>query len=111
MVPRGIHKGRLVPSVVTRAPAGALVVAIGDDRTDEDLFAALPPSALAIHVGPEPTMAAIRSAVSPRFARFSAPSWKRGPTEPRRAILKVKRRGAGPPVPRPSRKTTRGEAP
>ncbi len=60
VVPRGIHKGRLVPSVVTRAPAGALVVAIGDDRTDEDLFAALPPSALAIHVGPEPTMAAIR---------------------------------------------------
>ena len=49
-----------MPSVVTRAPAGALVVAIGDDRTDEDLFAALPPSALAIHVGPEPTMAAIR---------------------------------------------------
>ena len=43
VVPRGIHKGRLVPSVVTRAPAGALVVAIGDDRTDEDLFAALPP--------------------------------------------------------------------
>ena len=60
MVARGVHKGRLVPSVVARAPAGALVVAIGDDRTDEDLFAALPPSALAIHVGPEPTAASIR---------------------------------------------------
>jgi trehalose 6-phosphate synthase/phosphatase len=60
VVARGIHKGRLVPSVVARAPAGALVVAIGDDRTDEDLFAALPPNALAVHVGPEPTTASIR---------------------------------------------------
>ena len=57
VVARGVHKGRLVPSVVARAPAGALVVAIGDDRTDEDLFAALPPNALAVHVGPEPTTA------------------------------------------------------
>ena len=52
---RGVHKGRLVPSVALRAPAGALLVAIGDDRTDEDLFAALPPGALAVHVGPEAT--------------------------------------------------------
>jgi trehalose 6-phosphate synthase/phosphatase len=57
--PRGVHKGRLVSSLVARAPAGALLVAIGDDRTDEDLFAALPPGALAIHVGPEPTRASI----------------------------------------------------
>ena len=27
------------------------MIAIGDDRTDEDLFAALPPNALAVHVG------------------------------------------------------------
>jgi trehalose 6-phosphate synthase/phosphatase len=56
---RGVHKGRLVPAVVARAP-GALVVAIGDDRTDEDLFAALPQGAMAIHVGAEPTGAPIR---------------------------------------------------
>jgi trehalose 6-phosphate synthase/phosphatase len=60
VLPRGIHKGRLVPSLVARAPAGALLVAIGDDRTDEDLFAALPRDALAVHVGPEPTRAPIR---------------------------------------------------
>jgi trehalose 6-phosphate synthase/phosphatase len=57
---RGIHKGRLIPSLIGRLPAGALLVAIGDDRTDEDLFAALPPGSLAIHVGPEPTRAPIR---------------------------------------------------
>ena len=33
------------------AMPGALLVAIGDDRTDEDLFAALPPDAVAVHVG------------------------------------------------------------
>ncbi len=57
---RGVHKGRLVPALLARAPAGALLVAIGDDRTDEDLFAALPEGALAVHVGPEPTRAPIR---------------------------------------------------
>ena len=46
----GINKGRIVPAILTRLP-GALLVAIGDDRTDEDLFAALPPEAVAVHVG------------------------------------------------------------
>jgi trehalose 6-phosphate synthase/phosphatase len=57
---RGVHKGRLVPSLLARFPAGTLLVAIGDDRTDEDLFAALPQSALSVHVGPESTRASIR---------------------------------------------------
>ena len=35
---------------------------MGDDRTDEDLFAALPPDAVAIHVGPAPSRAAVRLA-------------------------------------------------
>jgi trehalose 6-phosphate synthase/phosphatase len=55
-----VHKGRLVPSLVARAPAGALLDAIGDDRTDEDLFGALPPGALAVHVGAGPSRAPIR---------------------------------------------------
>jgi len=38
-------------------PASALVVALGDDRTDEDLFAALPEGAIAIHAGGRPTRA------------------------------------------------------
>ena len=37
-----------------------MLVAIGDDRTDEDLFAALPKGALAIHVGPQVSKAEIR---------------------------------------------------
>ena len=32
---------------LARAPAGAVIVAIGDDRTDEDMFAALPPGGVA----------------------------------------------------------------
>jgi trehalose 6-phosphate synthase/phosphatase len=35
-----VDKGTVVREVVSRAPEGALVVAIGDDRTDEDSFAA-----------------------------------------------------------------------
>jgi trehalose 6-phosphate synthase/phosphatase len=37
-----------------------LVVAIGDDRTDEDLFAALPATGVSIHVGPLPSRARYR---------------------------------------------------
>jgi trehalose 6-phosphate synthase/phosphatase len=60
--PHGIHKGRIVGEVLAAAQAGALAVALGDDRTDEDLFAALPEGAIAIHVGPSPSRAPIRVA-------------------------------------------------
>jgi trehalose 6-phosphate synthase/phosphatase len=60
--PHGIHKGRIVAEVLSRAPPGALSLAIGDDRTDEDLFAALPDGAIAVHVGPAPSRAQIRVA-------------------------------------------------
>jgi trehalose 6-phosphate synthase/phosphatase len=33
---------------------------VGDDRTDEDTFAALPEGAIAVHVGPTPSRAALR---------------------------------------------------
>jgi trehalose 6-phosphate synthase/phosphatase len=36
------------------------VLAIGDDRTDEDLFAAVPPDAITIKVGPGATQARFR---------------------------------------------------
>lgn len=62
VVAGGVDKGRLVPSLVARAPAGSLVVAMGDDQTDEDLFTALPEGALAVHVGPEPSRAPVRLA-------------------------------------------------
>ncbi|MEO8602783.1 MAG: bifunctional alpha,alpha-trehalose-phosphate synthase (UDP-forming)/trehalose-phosphatase [bacterium] len=58
--PHGVHKGLIVPPLLEAAPPDTLVVAIGDDRTDEDLFAALPADALSIHVGPQASRAALR---------------------------------------------------
>jgi trehalose 6-phosphate synthase/phosphatase len=60
---RGIHKGHVVPRVLARHP-GAMVVAVGDDVTDEDLFEALPkaPDGVGIHVGEKASRAALRVA-------------------------------------------------
>jgi trehalose 6-phosphate synthase/phosphatase len=60
--PRGVNKGLAVAEVRARAAADTLLLAMGDDRTDEDLFAALPADAIAIHVGPGPSRAALRIA-------------------------------------------------
>lgn len=57
--PHGVNKGRVVAPAVLGHP-NALLVAIGDDLTDEDLFAALPPGNVAIHVGPSASRAEIR---------------------------------------------------
>jgi trehalose 6-phosphate synthase/phosphatase len=58
--PYGAHKGRVVASVLSQAPADSVVAAFGDDVTDEDLFAALPPAALSFHVGASPSRARLR---------------------------------------------------
>jgi trehalose 6-phosphate synthase/phosphatase len=50
--------------------AGQTVVAIGDDRTDEELFAALAPDSVSIHVGDSPTRAPYRIADSTEVRRF-----------------------------------------
>lgn len=52
----GVHKGAAVRRVLAEGSEG-VVVAMGDDRTDEDMFAALPPGSYAIHVGPRQTRA------------------------------------------------------
>ncbi|QRN95648.1 bifunctional alpha,alpha-trehalose-phosphate synthase (UDP-forming)/trehalose-phosphatase [Archangium violaceum] len=57
---RGVNKGRVVERVIDGMAPGTLVVAIGDDRTDEDLFAALPVGSLAIHAGGKDTRASYR---------------------------------------------------
>lgn len=49
--PHGVNKGRLMKSVMARASGDMVIAAFGDDRTDEDLFAAAPPEALTFHVG------------------------------------------------------------
>jgi trehalose 6-phosphate synthase/phosphatase len=53
---QGVHKGRIVPEVV-REGDDTPVLAIGDDRTDEDMFAALPHHATSVHVGGGPSIA------------------------------------------------------
>ncbi len=58
--PAGIHKGLAVARVLAHASPGMLLLAIGDDRTDEDLFAALPEGSIAVHVGHLPSHAPIR---------------------------------------------------
>jgi trehalose 6-phosphate synthase/phosphatase len=64
---RGVNKGLAVARVLgTGEPAA--VLAAGDDTTDEDLFAALPPQAVAIHVGDRATRAHYR-VVSPDALR------------------------------------------
>jgi trehalose 6-phosphate synthase/phosphatase len=60
--PYGANKGRVVPLVLARAAADCAVLAVGDDRTDQDLFAALPEGAIAIHVGSKPSPADLRVA-------------------------------------------------
>jgi trehalose 6-phosphate synthase/phosphatase len=57
---RGVNKGRVVGLVTQSMAPGTLVVAIGDDRTDEDLFAALSKDGLAIHAGGKDTRAGYR---------------------------------------------------
>jgi trehalose 6-phosphate synthase/phosphatase len=58
----GMHKGRVAAEVAGRAPEGTLLLAMGDDRTDEDLFAGLPPGSVGIHIGPRPSRATVRIA-------------------------------------------------
>ena len=57
--PHGITKALVVDQVMAKEE-GALAVAFGDDRTDEDLFRALPKDGIAVHVGPKPSIAPYR---------------------------------------------------
>ncbi len=58
----GVHKGRVVEALVRELRGNPLILAAGDDRTDEDTFAALPRGAIAVHVGPQPSQAPLRLA-------------------------------------------------
>ena len=73
--PRGASKAAVVTRALASAPPGAVPVAMGDDRTDEDLFAALPPSGVALHVGARESAAPYRlpsAAAARRFLRALA---------------------------------------
>lgn len=56
---KDVNKGVIVPRLLERYGT-ARVVAIGDDQTDEDMFAVLPPGGIAIHVGPGDSVAPYR---------------------------------------------------
>ena len=57
---RGISKAVVAHRILPAVPDPRRIVAIGDDRTDEDLFAALPDTSLTIVVGNGPTRATHR---------------------------------------------------
>ena len=59
---QGANKGIILPSVLAGITASPeeFAMAFGDDRTDEDLFAALPEHCMAIKVGDGPTLATRR---------------------------------------------------
>ncbi len=54
------NKGELASRLVARAPRGTAVLAFGDDRTDEDMFARLPRRAWTVRVGSGATAARFR---------------------------------------------------
>jgi trehalose 6-phosphate synthase/phosphatase len=67
--PTGVTKARVVERVLAVSePPLPTIAAMGDDRTDEDLFNALPGDAVAIAVGYRETVARYRVA-TPRAAR------------------------------------------
>lgn len=57
---RGVHKGTVVARILAAAAPGTLMFAAGDDRTDEDMFAALPPDSVSVKVGSGATRARFR---------------------------------------------------
>jgi trehalose 6-phosphate synthase/phosphatase len=58
--PRGVNKSAVVQRLLSHEPSPALIAAFGDDRTDEELFAALPSTAITLHVGPGASLATQR---------------------------------------------------
>jgi trehalose 6-phosphate synthase/phosphatase len=57
---RGVHKGQVIQRLLQQAKGPLTIVAMGDDRTDEDLFRHLPPGSVGLHVGPRPSQATYR---------------------------------------------------
>jgi trehalose 6-phosphate synthase/phosphatase len=58
----GVNKGIVLPAILAAIIASPeeFIVAFGDDRTDEDLFAALPEHCMGIKIGDGPTCATRR---------------------------------------------------
>jgi trehalose 6-phosphate synthase/phosphatase len=48
---RGVNKGVIASRLISLEQDKPTILAMGDDTTDEDLFAALPQEAFAVHIG------------------------------------------------------------
>lgn len=68
--PFGVARAKVIERLVAEAGTGALVVAMASHRSGEDLFAALPPDAVAINVGRAQSNAALRIADSAATRRL-----------------------------------------
>ena len=66
----GVHKGMIVTRLLERIREPILLVALGDDQTDEDLFGALPTDGIAVHIGRRASRASIRLADPAAARRF-----------------------------------------
>jgi len=66
--PMGVNKGEYVSDRVRNANSSTVFVAIGDDRTDLDMYRALPREAVTVHVGSRPDEARF-TLESPRQVR------------------------------------------
>jgi trehalose 6-phosphate synthase/phosphatase len=98
----GIHKGQVVRRVLEQESASSTILAFGDDRTDEDLFAALPQDAIAVHVGDGESAAGYRVAAPADVRRMLAAILATPPVRaPRRGP--PPRRARRAPASRPSR--------
>jgi trehalose 6-phosphate synthase/phosphatase len=59
---RGVSKALVAERIAADVSAATSIVAIGDDRTDEELFCALPSSSVTVAVGNQPSSAKYRVA-------------------------------------------------
>ena len=105
---QGVNKGIVLPAILASmvASPSEFVVALGDDRTDEDLFAALPEHCIGIKVGDGSTLAAYRLRESEEvrgflwdLVRHCGSGKTNGLTTARNFLKELINRGTGLPKP------------
>jgi trehalose 6-phosphate synthase/phosphatase len=70
--PRAATKAAVVQHLLSKREPPSLIVAFGDDRTDEEMFAALPPTGISLHVGSGASLATRRLPNPQAVRRFLA---------------------------------------
>ncbi|MGE0555491.1 MAG: trehalose-phosphatase, partial [Gemmatimonadales bacterium] len=68
--PQGVSKALVGQRLAALAPAGSAILAAGDDRTDEELFASLPDEAITVHLGPRTSQARFSVTTTEGFREF-----------------------------------------